>query len=136
MKEVRVCNKEKWQLLHWKTLCASYRRAPYFEYYEEELSSFVEKKYTFLIDVNEDTIALMNKLLKNEKPLLYTTQYEKPGDDVQDLRKYFSPSMDIPDNLPVYMQNFEERHGFLSNLSILDMLFSCGNKATQMLKEA
>jgi hypothetical protein len=134
MKDVKVCNKEKWQMLHWKTLCASYRRAPYFEYYEEDFIQFFEKKYTYLIDVNHDSMALLNRLLKFDKPSGHTVQYEKEAANVLDLRRQLHPAMELKETLPVYMQNFEERHGFIPNLSMLDMLYSCGNKAIAMLQ--
>ncbi len=134
MKDIRVCNQEKWQQLHWKTLCASYRRAPYFEYYEEELSALFDRQYTFLFDLNTDTLLLLNKLLKVEKPFMLTGQYEKkPEEGISDLRKTFSPGKESETGLPVYLQNFEERNSFIQNLSMLDMLFSCGNKSPEML---
>lgn len=134
MKDLRICNKEKWHVLHWKTLCASYRRAPFFEYYEEELRPFFEKEYTYLFDLNLDSIALLNKLLKVEKPFSLTEQYEKNLADCDDFRRAFSPKQTSNLHLPVYMQNFEERHGFIQNLSMLDMLFSCGHRATALFE--
>ncbi|MHB1923043.1 MAG: WbqC family protein, partial [Chitinophagaceae bacterium] len=61
MKEVRICNLEKWQSLHWKTLTSAYRRSPWFEYYEEELHPFFERRFEFLIDWNE---AILRKTLQ------------------------------------------------------------------------
>lgn len=134
MKDIRVCNKEKWQQLHWKTLCASYRRAPYFEYYEEELAALFGKQYNYLFELNTDILLLLNKLLKTKKPFNFTASYEKnPGEGVYDLRKAFSPATQIETELPAYVQNFEERNGFIPNLSMLDMLFSCGNKSPEIL---
>ncbi len=135
MKDIRVCNREKWQSLHWKTLCASYRRAPYFEYYEEHFIRFFETPFTFLLDVNHESLALLQTLLKTDKQHALTTSYTKQPDETVDWRQRFTPLSRVED-LPAYMQNFEERHGFLSNLSMLDMLFSCGHRATTLLQQS
>lgn len=132
MKDVRVCNKEKWQLLHFKTLSASYRRTPYFEYYEEELRPLFEKHYNFLMDINLDSLQLLNKLLKLNHSYALTEAYEKAPERALNLRRTFDPKMNAFDFLPVYMQNFEERHGFIPNLSTLDLLFSCGHRGVEL----
>ncbi len=132
MKEVRVCPKEKWQLLHFKTLSASYRRAPYFEHYEEDLRPLFEKKYSFLIDLTIDALHLLNRLLKVEKPVSLSATYEKVPDGVLDLRRAFSPKREVASSMPVYIQNFEERNGFTPNLSMLDLLFSCGHRGVEL----
>jgi hypothetical protein len=136
MKDVRVCNKEKWQLLHFKTLSASYRRTPFFEYYEDELNSLFEKQYHFLIDINLDSLQLLNKLLKVDHAYALTERYEKTPDNTQDLRRSFYPKSEVSNSLPVYIQNFEERHGFTSNLSMLDLLFSCGHRGVELFTSA
>lgn len=135
MKDLKICRKEPWQKLHWKTLCASYRRAPYFEYYEEEMKKCFEKEFDFLTDLNLYTLEVLNTLLKVNKPSRLTTNYEKNYDEVSiDARRMFKPGNNDGSGLPVYMQNFEERHGFIPNLSMLDMLFSCGPRAVELLK--
>ncbi len=135
MKNVKICNKEQWQQLHWKTLCASYRRAPYFEYFEEYFNDYFKKKFTYLLDLNLESIVLVNQLLKIEKENTLSAQYEKNvNPEWIDMRNAFSPKHS-PESTPIkYIQNFEERHGFLSNLSILDLVFSCGRQSEGLLK--
>jgi len=46
MKDVKISYAEDWQKDHWKSLEASYRRSPYFEYYEHLFfsSPFIRRK--------------------------------------------------------------------------------------------
>ena len=135
MKDVKICNKEQWQQLHWKTLCASYRRAPYFEYYEEYFNDYFKKKFAYLLDLNLESIELINQLLKIKKENALNSQYEKNvSPEWIDMRSAFSPKHSPESTYIKYIQNFEERHGFLENLSILDLIFSCGPQSEGLLK--
>ena len=134
MKDVKICNKEQWQQLHWKTLCASYRRSPYFEYYEHYFFDFFKKPFVFLFDLNIESIALINKILKIEKQYSLSEKYEKTQPETtMDLRAAFNPKQSYHHYTKQYIQNFEERHGFIHNLSILDLVFSCGKKSVELL---
>ena len=134
MKDTKVCNRQAWQALHWKTLVACYGRAPYFEYYEAPLQSFFQKKFVYLTDVNLEAIALINRLLRIDNTWNLTTHYEKyPQQPTLDLRTTYSPHQAINKTFTPYIQNFEERNGFQPNLSILDMLFCLGNHSLDVL---
>lgn len=136
MKDIKVCNNEKWQLLHWKTLCACYRRAPFFEYYEYELEAFFNKNFIYLIDVLQESHHLIMHLLKASKEYTYTIKYEKNIEpSTADFRSQFSPQKPPQYYTGRYMQIFEERNTFLPNLSILDMLFACGNRTQSTILE-
>eukprot|EP01132_Coremiostelium_polycephalum_P012723 gene12723-15550_t len=52
IKDVKISYDFKWQRLHWLSLQTSYRNSAYFEYYEDEISSFYSKKFEFLFDYN------------------------------------------------------------------------------------
>lgn len=134
MKDVKVCNDEKWLLLHWKTICTSYRRSPFFEYYEEQLQSFFEKDFTYLMDVNLHSLELINALLKQVNTYQLSEKYQKELEiDTYDGRKSFLPQNDTTNHSLKYIQIFEERNSFMPNLSILDMVFSCGNQTNKLL---
>lgn len=136
MKDIRVCNNEKWQLLHWKTLCACYRRAPFFEYFEYAFAQFFSKNFTFLTDVLDESHQLILQLLKINQAYAFTTFYEKtPSHPTEDFRNHFSPQTPPQYFTGRYMQIFEERNTFLPNLSILDMLFACGNRTQSTILE-
>lgn len=80
MKDVKIANGEKWQTLHWKTICSCYRRSPYFEYFEEKLVPLFEKPYPYLLDYNLASLQLTNELLQVQRQHSLTEAYQKtPG---------------------------------------------------------
>jgi hypothetical protein len=140
MKDVRISNEERWQGLHWKTLVSAYRRSPWFEYYEDELQGLYEKPYTFLLDWNMACFEWANRTL-GIAPVVTTTesfilQYD-PTTGITDARDTIRPiNMASPaDNVQgAYTQVFQERTGFLRDLSILDLLFCEGKHALAVIK--
>lgn len=133
-KEIQIANETAWQRLHWKSLESAYRTSPYFEYYEDELRPLFEKKYTFLMDLNLDTFQLINDCLQLDMEISQTTTYQTEVEGVQDLRKLVNVKKEPDYNLDAYKQVFDDKHGFLPNLSILDLLFNEGTNALTYLE--
>ena len=132
-KDVKISYDFKWQRLHWLSLQACYRSSAFFEYYEDDFAPFYEKNYTYLVDYNREQLALLLKLLKIKLPLQFTETYEVTYPNLIDLRNTMSPKI-IPDmEQKPYFQVFEERKGFLKNLSIVDLLFNQGPQAINYL---
>lgn len=134
MKELKIAYNDDWQKLHWRSLEASYRRSPFFEYYEDDFNPFyTEKKFDFLIDLNEALQQLVLSLLKLKCNYSFTTEYKKTYPDVVDYRNIIVPkqteNLDKTFEPTIYSQVFETRHGFIPNLSIVDLLFNQGPRA-------
>lgn len=138
MKDVRISNEERWQSLHWKTLVSAYRRSPWFEYYEGELGSLYEKSFSFLIDWNLACLEWANKVVGISSPITFTDEFEKtyePGRSITDARDTLVPPGGIEkEGLPEYTQVFQERVGFLPDMSILDLIFCEGKRSLELLK--
>jgi hypothetical protein len=136
VKDVRISYEYNWQTLHWRSLESSYRRSPFFEYYEDDLRPFYEnKKFDFLIDLNESLQQEILALLKLKPNYRFSTEYKSEYDNADDFRNIISPK-ESKDSDPsfspkIYSQVFETRHGFLPNLSIVDVLFNQGSRAGQ-----
>ena len=62
-----------------------------------------------------------------------TLEYFKEVNENQDFR-YLTQDKKTSYNFEEYTQVFEERFGFISNLSILDLLFAEGRHAFEYLK--
>jgi hypothetical protein len=133
VKDVKISYDFEWQRLHWLGLQACYRRSAYFEYYEDELAIFYEKKYPFLFDYNEQLLQFILKSMKLRTQFTYTESYEAEYPSLADYRNSITPKKEIDFNQKPYFQVFEDRKGFLKNLSIADLLFNQGPNSINYL---
>ncbi|MEC4005542.1 WbqC family protein [Flavobacterium sp. SUN052] len=133
-KEIRIEYDFGWQKQHFKSLEAAYRSSPFFEYFEDDIRPLFEKKFEFLMDLNLETINLIGKCLR--VPLNYnqTTEYFHQQPNYQDFRNLVNGKKDTT-QLDTYTQVFDDKHGFINNLSILDLLFNEGRYALDYLKK-
>ena len=143
MKDVRISDHGNWRHLHWNALLSAYGESPFFEYYEDDIRPFFEKPYKYLLDFNMETTAKMCELLDIEPQIELSTEYipsdkiaEAYGDDAKDFRDVIRPKHPLADEEFAprpYYQVFAQKHGFLPNLSILDLLFNEGNESVLFL---
>jgi len=134
-KDVKIETDFDWQKQHFKSLEAAYRSSPFFEYFEDEIHLVFEKKYTFLLDLNFEAMNIVSKCLRMKFDYETTTEYfhEVDSNTILDFRTLADGKKDAS-QFETYTQVFEEKHGFLNNLSILDLLFNEGRYALDYLK--
>ena len=135
-KDIRISDHGNWRHLHWNAIVSAYNSTPFFEYYEDDFAPFYEKKYEFLFDFNEELRMLICQLLDIQPQIQYTTSFEA---DVENDFRCISPKQDIADPsflLKPYYQVFQDKHGFLPNLSIIDLLFNTGNEGILILRDS
>lgn len=133
-KDVRIETAFDWQKQHFKSLEAAYRTSPFFEYYEDAITPIFTKKHTFLMDLNFETIEIVSKCLGLSFEHHKTTEYFHEATGFQDYRLLANGKKDTS-LFSSYTQVFGEKHGFLNNLSILDLLFNEGRHAKAYLLE-
>ncbi|RZK48082.1 MAG: hypothetical protein EOO99_11470 [Pedobacter sp.] len=129
-KDVKISYNQKWQRLHKLSLQNCYRSSAYFEYYEDELIPFYEKKQTYLFDYNLRWFEFILKQLKLKLDLKFTDEYNPQT--ALDFRTSLSKlSLEVPSNSTFtnYFQVFNDRMPFQKNLCILDLLFNQGPQA-------
>lgn len=136
MSQVQIDNKTRWQVQHWRTLESVYNRSPYFEFYAQELQTLYQEPFEYLADFSMQSIRLLGKLSGIIPVIRMAAGYQKHYPDAAaDIRTAFR-SKDYaaePGRFPVYHQTFEDRHGFLPNLSLLDLLAAAGKNAKTYL---
>lgn len=132
-KDVRIENDFAWQKNHFKSLEAAYRTSPFFEYFEDDIRPLFEKKHDFLMELNLEIFDLVNDSLGLSFAPDKTVEYFHEATTFADLRPLIDGKKDVTIIEP-YTQVFEEKNGFLNNLSILDLLFNEGRYAVAYLK--
>lgn len=133
MKEVKISYAERWQRIHWKSLESAYRTSPYFEYYEHAIAPFYEKQTEYLVDFNAALNEVLTKLLGLEISPTFTETYLEKPEDFIDLRDLADPTIERPATSVPYTQVFENKKGFIDNLSVYDLLFNCGPRSLDHL---
>jgi len=132
-KDVCIAYNDRWQQIHWRSILTAYSKSPYFLYYRDAFEPFFEKQYPLLMELNQQLMALIFKLLKLNCQLAYTTQYGEHDLVDHDYRTAFTPKKEIEIMMPPYYQVFRERAAFIPDLSILDLLFNLGPEAAAYL---
>lgn len=133
-KDVKIEPDFNWQKQHFKSLEAAYRTSPFFEYFEDDIAPIFQKKHTFLMDLNLEVFDLLNQCLGISISPEKTIEYFHEVNDVTDFRYLANGKKDQTQCEP-YTQVFGEKHGFLNNLSVLDLLFNEGRYALDYLKK-
>lgn len=140
MSKIGIHNVENWQKMHWQSISTAYRRSPFFEYYEDDLYPLYHTEYNSLLKFNSDIFTWIASKLGKDLKYDFSEKYESSTEtDKQDYRSaiHTNPRKDQSATLcsPItYHQVFEEKTGFLPNLSIFDLLFAEGPNAGSMLE--
>lgn len=136
-RDMLVSNHSDWQVQHWRAIESAYNSTPFFEYYKDDFMPFYEKKWKFLWDFNQEIQLKVFELLEIQAKIVLTPRFNlELAENVLDLRKCIHPKFDLKlDNKQQYYQVFENKFGFIPNLSIIDLLFNMGNEAQLILNK-
>ena len=133
-KDALVENATHWQDQHFKSLKTAYRNSPFFEFYVDDLAHIFEKKYTYLQDINIDTFLFVSEALQISSNFKKTSSYTEVLES-NDFRNLAAIKTQPKNLVESYIQMFDDKHGFLPNLSILDLLFMEGPNALSFLEK-
>ena len=144
--DVHISYHNNWPRVHWNALTSAYSESPFFDYYADDLRPFFEQRFERLLDFNEQLRRTVCRLLDIEPRVELADVRTAAGasaveshasgadgasavDTICDFRHVIAPKHAQPDSAfspRPYWQVFRQRHGFLPNLSILDLLFCMG----------
>ncbi len=123
-KDIEISYKESWQQIHLRCLESAYRKSAYFDYYFPYFEKIYKQKFNTLVELNDFCLKTILKILKVKKDYSFTTDFERITDE-NDYRVSLSKGTNKIEMKPYY-QVFADRHGFIPNLSIVDLLFNEG----------
>lgn len=124
-KDVCVDYSENWQQQHFRTLKTAYNGSPFFEFYEDDLMKIFSKKHKFLIDLTMASHHFVTECLSMEIPHTFSKFYEEKK-VTGDYRELVNTKQEVKQEFKEYQQHFSSKHGFLPNLSVLDLIFMEG----------
>ena len=130
IKDIRISDHGNWRHLHWNALMSAYGESPFFEYYQDDIRPFFEKRWDYLFDFNEAIREKMCELLDIQPKVSFSLEFKVYSlEKEKDFREAIRPKHPLPDpdfEPKPYYQVYQQKHGFLPNLSILDLLFNMG----------
>ena len=130
--DVMISYDEMWQNNHWKSFVSAYQSSPFFEFYQDELEAVFFKKQKKLLDFNMDILQLIMDWLELDTQIKISTEqplYNPTGEALISAKKATSL------HLPKYIQVFESKLGFISNLNALDLICCLGPESPSYLKK-
>lgn len=135
-KDIQIETDSDWQKQHFKSLEAAYRSSPFFEFFEDDLRPIFEKKHVFLLDLNFQILEIVSKCLRMKLEYTTTKEYfhEVDTNEFKDFRALVNGKKDSS-SFESYTQVFDDKYGFINNLSVLDLLFNEGKYALDYLKK-
>ncbi len=138
VRDIRISDHGNWRHIHWHALLSAYSESPFFDYYADDIRPFFERKWEFLYDYNMEICQKMCELLDITPHISPTNQYTHAEDlprfgcENADFRDAIDPKHPLEDRdfAPKnYYQVYAVKHGFMPNLSVLDLLFNMGTEA-------
>ena len=146
--EIKIDWSKPWLLQHKRAIISAYRTSAYFEYYQDELFAILDSQPEKLFDLNIDIIRFFIEKTGLAIDLRTTEDYSREGSiptsdgntvNCEDFRERIHPKREntILEDLGIkkpYFQVFAQKHGFQSDLSIMDLLFNEGPESICYLK--
>ena len=132
IRDIRISDHGNWRHLHWNALKSAYGESPFFDYYQDDIRPFFEQRWDYLFDFNEAIREKMCELLDIQPTVSMTEGYTPSEVLAIDFRSAIRPKHPEPDpdfTPKRYYQVYEQKYGFLPNLSILDLLFNMGTES-------
>jgi hypothetical protein len=136
---IKLDNRYHWQRDHYRTLVSVYGSSPFFNFYEPDLKKLMDRPFDFLMEWNACCLEWVLSKLRLDRALKIQYHVECPSEFFQEEIQQKGKKLPIRDNLNTlfrYQQVFEDKIGFIEDLSVLDLLFNVGPDSAQKIKSS
>ena len=133
-KDIKISEDTNWQDLHWKSIQSAYSSSPFFEFYQDDFQPLFYKKFQYLLDFNFKCLEIVYDSLELPFEFETTKVYQPNITNLFDYRFLVENRKEQEQPFKPYVQVFDDKHGFIPNLSILDLIFNEGPNAMMYLE--
>lgn len=130
--DVRIAYDQNWRHQHLRAIETCYGNSPFFDFYFLKFENFFQRRYEFLVDLNLNAHELIMEILKRDKKYILLHQSPKENNVLFSKLEMKSKAFDKEVQMK-YEQVFENKIGFIKNLSIIDLIFCTGTQANKLL---
>ena len=145
--EIKVDYKTGWLIRTERAIASAYETSAYFDYYKDELFSILDSRPATLFELDMNILHFFLAKIGIAADIRQTNEYVPVASKSEamptkyglDYREVLHPKR--PDNVldemglkKPYFQVFAQKYGFISNLSIMDLLFNEGPDSILYLK--
>ncbi len=139
-KDIQIEYATKWMQVHWRAIISAYKSSPFFEFFEQELASLYQKQEKFLVDFNTKALELLFNSLDINLDIKFPAEFIPVDENPFDYRYSIHPKKRLQKPDPNfkqinYYQVFQSKHGFLPNLSFIDLVFNEGPQSIYYCKQ-
>ena len=133
-KDILISEDTDWRDLHWKSIQTAYSGSPFFEFYQDDFLPLYSKKHRYLMDFNFKCLEVIYDCLQLPFEYQTTKTYNKSLNEGMDYRFLVDSRKEKAQPFLPYVQVFDDKHGFIPNLSILDLICNEGPNALLYLE--
>ena len=133
-RDIQIDHSQPWEKIHVKTMDSAYSSSPFYEFYKDDIIEVISKGQKYLMDLNFDSINALNEALQIDIPNTKTKDFSLTVDAKEDFRYLVKAKNQKEYSFDKYTQVFDNKHGFIQNLSCLDLLFNQGPNAIDYLE--
>lgn len=133
-KDILISEDTNWQDLHWKSIQSAYSGSPFFEFYQDDIEPLFTSKYRYLLDFNFKCLEVIYDCLQLPFEFETSKTFEKTVIGSMDSRFLVENRKEKEQSFNPYVQVFDDKHGFIPNLSILDLICNEGPNALMYLE--
>lgn len=140
MKDVKIDYGKNWQRELWVAIQSAYGKTPFFDFYAPQIELIIKTRYTYLLDLDLESLKISLSMLGIPARFKLSSEYEGEAETLSDYRSSIHPkkgyAWDEAFHPMPYLQAFQERFGFIPNLSVLDLLFNEGPEGKRVLQQS
>lgn len=133
-KDILISEDSNWQDLHWKSIQSAYFGSPFFEFYQDDIEPLFTSKHKYLIDFNFKCLEVIYDCLQLPFEYEISKTYNKTVNNCIDYRPLVDDRKEKQQPFNPYVQVFDDKYGFIPNLSILDLICNEGPNAMMYLE--